>query len=244
MTFIKLAGVSKTYQATEHAFPALKNIDLEIMAGEFVAIVGKSGCGKSTLLNMISGIDHPSAGVVTVGNTTLTALNENQMAIWRGRTVGIVLQFFQLLPTLTILENVMLPIQLRGTLPWQTQRERATELLRQVGMLSQANKLPATVSGGQQQRAAIARALANDPPLILADEPTGNLDSETAISILEIFDTLIREGKTIVIVTHDVDITNHVSRAIHLTDGVIIADTAMHGKAAAGYVLPASVRGA
>jgi putative ABC transport system ATP-binding protein len=231
VTLIRLEGVAKDYQHAVHTFAALKNIDLTIAGGEFVAIVGKSGSGKSTLLNMISGIDRPTAGIVKVGDTTLTSLTENQMAAWRGRSVGIVFQFFQLLPTLTIVENVMLPMELCRVFPKQARREQAIRLLQQVDMLDHASKLPSAISGGQQQRAAIARALANHPPIILADEPTGNLDSATATSILHLFTSLVKEGRTIVVATHDLDIATHASRAIHITDGAITFDSlqALHG---------------
>lgn len=225
MTLIRLEGVAKDYQITSRTFAALKAIDLTITRGEFVAIVGKSGSGKSTLLNMISGIDRPTAGVVTVADTTLTALTENQMAAWRGRSVGIVFQFFQLLPTLTVLENVMLPMELCRVFPKQERREQALRLLKQVDVVDQAAKLPSTLSGGQQQRTAIARALANHPPIILADEPTGNLDSVTATSILRLFTNLVNQGRTVVVVTHDPDIASHVSRVIHISDGAITSDS-------------------
>jgi putative ABC transport system ATP-binding protein len=225
VTLIRLEGVAKDYQVASHTFSALTAVDLTIARGEFVAIVGKSGSGKSTLLNMISGIDRPTAGRVKVGDTTLTALTESQMAAWRGRSVGVVFQFFQLLPTLTLLENVMLPMELCRVFPRQTRREQAIRLLQQVGMVDHAAKLPSAVSGGQQQRAAIARALANHPPIILADEPTGNLDSATAASILQIFASLVKEGRTIVVVTHDPDIAAHVSRVIHISDGAITSDS-------------------
>jgi putative ABC transport system ATP-binding protein len=225
VTLIRLEGVAKDYQIASRTFAALTAVDLTIARGEFVAIVGKSGSGKSTLLNMISGIDRPTAGVVAVADTTLTALTENQMAVWRGRSVGMVFQFFQLLPTLTILENVMLPMELCRVFPRQTRREQAIRLLQQVDMVDHSAKLPSAVSGGQQQRAAIARALANHPPIILADEPTGNLDSATAASILQLFADLVKEGRTIVVVTHDPDIAPHVSRVIHISDGAITSDS-------------------
>lgn len=225
MTLIRLEGVAKDYQLAAHTFAALKNIDLTVAGGEFVAIVGKSGSGKSTLLNMISGIDRPTAGIVKVGNTTLTALTESEMAAWRGRSVGIVFQFFQLLPTLTIVENVMLPMELCRVFRRQARREQAIRLLQQVDLVDHASKLPSAVSGGQQQRAAIARALANHPPIILADEPTGNLDSATATSILRLFTNLVNEGRTVVVVTHDPDIARHVSRVLHISDGAITSDT-------------------
>src|SRR5947209_9097140 len=176
---IKLQHVSKTYYTPAGDYPALRNVDLEIRAGEFVAIAGKSGSGKSTLLNMVGGIDSPSSGSVEVGGTAIHAMRENQLAAWRGRNAGFVFQFFQLLPTLTIAENVMLPMDFCRTFPVRERRQRALDLLERVGIAAHADKLPSALSGGEQQRAAIARALANDPAVILADEPTGNLDSVT-----------------------------------------------------------------
>ncbi|MBI5542276.1 MAG: ABC transporter ATP-binding protein, partial [Deltaproteobacteria bacterium] len=183
---IELRGVTKTFPARGGAISALREVDLSIARGEFVAVVGKSGSGKSTLLNLIAGIDRPSMGVVLVGATPVHSLDESRLAAWRGRSVGVVFQFFQLLPTLTVLENVMLPMDFCRTLPRPQARTRAMELLSQVDIADQAGKLPSALSGGQQQRAAIARALANDPPLLVADEPTGNLDSRTAEAVLEL----------------------------------------------------------
>lgn len=192
---------------------------MSLAAGELIAVVGKSGSGKSTLVNLVAGIDRPTAGTVRVAGTSLTELPESKLSSWRGRHVGVVFQFFQLLPTLTILENVMLPIDLCGTLTTPKARERARALLDRVGIADQANKLPTALSGGQQQRAAIARALANDPPVVLADEPTGNLDSTTADAILELLRELARSGKTVVTVTHERDIAAHADRVITLVDG-------------------------
>jgi putative ABC transport system ATP-binding protein len=196
----------------------LRDIDLEIRAGEFVAPIGKSGSGKSTLLNLIGGIDRPSQGKVMVAGTAVHETSENALASWRGKTVGVVFQFFQLLPTLTIAENVMLPMDFYNARPARQRRPRALELLDLVGIADQADKLPSALSGGQQQRAAIARALANDPPIIIADEPTGNLDSETARAVLDLFRKLLDLGTTVVIATHERDISG-IDRTVELVDG-------------------------
>jgi putative ABC transport system ATP-binding protein len=216
---ISLNNVSKTYETPAGQFAALKNIDLEIRGGEFVGVVGKSGSGKSTLLNMVAGIDRPSSGSVAVAGTEVNALSENKLAAWRGRNVGFVFQFFQLLPTLTAAENVMLPMDFSKTFPLRERRKRAVELLERVGVGRQADKLPATLSGGEQQRVAIARALANEPPLVLADEPTGNLDSITATEILDLFRNMANRGTTVVIATHEADIARVIDRKIEISDG-------------------------
>ena len=218
---IRLQGVTKTYETPAGSFAALKGIDLEILTGEFVAVVGRSGSGKSTLLNMVAGIDRPSAGRVAVGGTSVGDLTHDRLASWRGRTVGIVFQFFQLLPTLTVAENVMLPMDFCGTFPARERRQRALSLLSRVEVPEQADKLPAALSGGQQQRVAIARALANDPQLILADEPTGNLDSATSAAIFRLFGELARDGKTVVIVTHEREDVSGVGRTVTLRDGCV-----------------------
>jgi putative ABC transport system ATP-binding protein len=216
---IQLRRVSKSYVTPAGPFEALRQVDLEVDPGELVAIIGKSGSGKSTLLNLISGIDRPTSGDVMVAGTPLHASSESVLAKWRGTTVGIVFQFFQLLPTLTIVENVMLPMDFLGVRPINARRSRATELLSRVGLADQANKLPATLSGGQQQRVAVARALANDPPIVTADEPTGNLDSDTACALLELFRNLAATGTTVVIATHERDISRIASRTLTLEDG-------------------------
>jgi putative ABC transport system ATP-binding protein len=221
---IEVRQVIKNFDTAAGTFTALKNVDLKVNAGEFVAVIGKSGSGKSTLINMIAGIDRPTSGEVFVGDTAVHKLNENQMAIWRGRHLGIVFQFFQLLPTLSIVENVMLPMDFCNVYSPRERRKRAMNLLEQVEMAGHANKLPSAVSGGQQQRVAIARALANDPPIIVADEPTGNLDSKTADSVFKLFDTLVKENKTILMVTHDNDLAKRVSRAVLISDGQIIEE--------------------
>lgn len=219
---IELQNVVKTFESAAGSFTALKNISLEVDRGEFVAIIGKSGSGKSTLMNMISGIDRPSSGAVYVGDTAVHTLNEGQMAVWRGRNLGIVFQFFQLLPALSLIENVMLPMDFCNMYTPRERRERALMLLDQVGMADQAHKLPSAISGGQQQRVAIARALANDPPIVMADEPTGNLDSKTAQQVFTLFENLVEQGKTIVMVTHDSDMAKRVSRAVIVADGEIV----------------------
>jgi putative ABC transport system ATP-binding protein len=216
---ISLQGITRTFETAAGVFHALRGIDLEIQPGEFVAVVGKSGSGKSTLLNMMAGIDRPTAGSVSVGGTAIERLGNDRLATWRGRSVGIVFQFFQLLPTLTAAENVMLPMDFSNSLPAARRRARALELLDRVGVPEQADKLPATLSGGQQQRVAIARALANDPPVILADEPTGNLDSVTGAEVFRLFGELSAAGKTLVVVTHERDALPAVSRTVMLTDG-------------------------
>jgi len=219
---IELRGVVKTFSSAAGKFTALKGVDLQVRAGEFVTIVGKSGCGKSTLINMITGIDRPTSGEVIVGGKTVNTLSEGQTAVWRGRTIGVVFQFFQLLPTLTAIENVMLPMDF-GKMYAPAQRyERAMRLLEQVDMTEHAHKLPLSLSGGQQQSVAIARALANDPPLLAADEPTGNLDSKTAESVFRLFENLVDSGKTILMVTHDNDLAQRARRTVVMADGKIV----------------------
>jgi putative ABC transport system ATP-binding protein len=219
---IDLRQVVKTYQSAAGSFTALKGVDLQVDRGEFVAIVGKSGSGKSTLINMLTGIDRPSAGEVLVGDTAVHTLSEGQMAVWRGRNLGVIFQFFQLLPTLSVVENVMLPMDFCNMYAPGERRERAMRLLAQVEMDVQAHKLPSAISGGQQQRVAIARALANDPPILVADEPTGNLDSKTADAVFRLFEQLAANGKTILMVTHDHDLAQRVARSVTVADGQII----------------------
>lgn len=219
---IELKRVSKAYDVAAGKFLALKEVDMQADAGEFVAVVGKSGSGKSTLINMITGIDTPTSGEVFVASTAVHAMDQEQLAVWRGRNVGVVFQFFQLLPTLTVAENVILPMDFCNTFPVSERRERAISLLEKVGIAEQADKLPADLSGGQQQRAAIARALANDPPLIVADEPTGNLDSATSDAVMQLFANLAAEGKTVLMVTHERDLTQYFTRSIALADGIIV----------------------
>jgi putative ABC transport system ATP-binding protein len=222
---IRLCGLSRTFTTPFGPFAALRGVSLDVRAGEFMAVVGRSGSGKSTLLNLMSGIDRPSAGEVHIAGTSVHALPEGRLAAWRGRNVGVVFQFFQLLPTLTIAENVMLPMDFCRTYPARARRPRALELLDRVGIAEQADKLPAALSVGQQQRAAIARALANDPPVVLADEPTGNLDSQTADVVFQVLAKLADGGKVVVIVTHDRDIGRNVNRVIALADGAIYSET-------------------
>lgn len=219
---ILLTEVVKTYKNAAGEFPALKGIDLQVNYGQFVSIVGKSGSGKSTLLNMLTGIDHPTSGEVIIGGKRIYEMTESQRALWRGRNVGIVFQFFQLLPTLTLLENIILPMDYCNVYPAHERTDRAMELLRMVVLEEQAHKLPGSVSSGQQQSAAIARALATDPPIIVADEPTGNLDSRSADVIVDLFKDLAVQGKTILIVTHDPSFTKRTQQTVTLSDGEII----------------------
>jgi ABC-type lipoprotein export system ATPase subunit len=222
---IVLRNVKKVYENAAGKFVALKSINLQLNYGQFISIVGKSGCGKSTLLNMITGIDHPTEGDVIIGNEHIYKMSESKRALWRGRNMGVVFQFFQLLPTLTLLENTMLPMDYCNLYPFYERPDRGMELLKMVGLEDQAHKLPTAVSSGQQQSAAIARALATDPSIILADEPTGNLDSRAADNVLNLFESLAKQGKTILIVTHDPSITQRTDQTIILSDGEIIDQT-------------------
>ncbi len=219
---IRLQDVKKRYKTEAGDFYALKGVDLSINRGEFVGIIGKSGSGKSTLVNMITGIDRPSTGEIVVNNQPIHHFSEGKMAAWRGVNVGVVFQFFQLLPTLTVLQNVMLPMDFCNLYTPRKRRERALELLALVEVEENAHKMPSMLSGGQQQRVAIARALANDPPMIVADEPTGSLDSKTANRVFELFQKLVDEGKTFLMVTHDDDLMERVGRKITIADGEII----------------------
>jgi putative ABC transport system ATP-binding protein len=221
-SLISLSRVSKTYECLAGPIVALHDVSLEIAAREFVAVIGKSGSGKTTLINLLTGIDSPSSGNIRIASTSVHSLGEEDLSRWRGRSVGIVFQFFQLLPTLTVAENVMLPMDFCNTYPGRERRGRALALLEQMGIAEQADKLPAALSGGQQQRAAIARALANDPPLIVADEPTGNLDSRTATQVMEFFAQLVHDGKTVVMVTHERDLKRYCARSITLSDGTLL----------------------
>lgn len=219
---ISLRDVHKYYKTAVGDYHALNSIDLQIEPGEFVSIIGKSGSGKSTLLNMITGIDRPTSGEVYVNEVPVHELNENKMARWRGKNLGIVFQFFQLLPTISVIENIMLPMDFCRTYPVREREKRALELLEMVELKDHAYKLPTALSGGQQQRIAIARALANDPPIVIADEPTGNLDSKTAESVFALFNDLVSKGKTIIIVTHDSGLAKQTHRTALITDGEIV----------------------
>ena len=222
---IDLRGVSKQYTSAGGDVTVLKDVSLALEKGKHVAIVGKSGSGKSTLLNMLTGIDHPSRGTVRIDSTEVHTLDESKLANWRGRTIGIVFQFFQLIPTLTVVENILLAMDLVNVIPVRERSARAKALLAQVGIAQHGDKLPSALSGGEQQRAAIARALANDPPILVADEPTGNLDSKTTQIILDLFGDLVHAGKTVIVVTHEKVSTAVYDRIITLQDGAIADDT-------------------
>jgi putative ABC transport system ATP-binding protein len=220
---IDLQQVVKRYQGLAGGVVALKGIDLQVNEGEFLVVTGKSGAGKTTLVNMITGLDRSTAGEIWVSGTPVHRMGPERAARWRGRTVGVVFQSFELLPTLTVLQNVTLPMDFAGRYSIRRRRERAMHLLEQMDIAAHARKLPSAVSGGQQQRVAIARAMANDPPILVADEPTGSLDSATAGAVLRVFEDLVGQGKTIVLVTHDEDIARRATRTITLSDGEIAA---------------------
>ncbi|HET6543085.1 MAG TPA: ABC transporter ATP-binding protein [Chryseolinea sp.] len=225
---IELRHVTKSYPVASGSFSALKDVSFKIDSRQLVAITGKSGSGKSTLLNVITGIDRPTQGSVLINGIQVDKLSESELASWRGKNVGVVFQFFQLLPTLTILENVMLPMDFCNTYPKKDRKERALSLLQMVDIKEQADKFPSSLSGGQQQRVAIARALANDPSLIVADEPTGNLDSQTATAIFELFAKLANSGKTVVVVTHEREFASYFENTINIADGVIVNAVPVH----------------
>ena len=219
---IRLRGVGKSYPGAGAPFRALSDVDLDVARGEFVVVIGQSGSGKSTLLNLLAGVDRPTEGEIVVDGRALGALGERDLSVWRGRTVGIVFQFFQLLPTLTAAENVMLPMDLCDRWPARERHSRALALLEKLGVADQADKLPWSLSGGQQQRVAVARALANAPALLLADEPTGNLDSRNAGALLELLASLAAEGQTVVMVTHDRGARELAPRCVTLADGRVV----------------------
>lgn len=219
---IDLRQIIKAYDTPAGPFLALKGVNLQVDAGEFVAVIGKSGSGKSTLINMLTGIDRPTSGEVIIGGAPIHTLSEDEIALWRGQNLGVIFQFFQLLPTLTLIENIMLPMEFARLYSTNERRERAMDLLEMVEMSEHANKLPSAISGGQQQRVAIARALANDPAVLIADEPTGSLDSKTADTIFQLFEELTAQGKTILMVTHDPDKAERVTRVVTIADGEII----------------------
>jgi putative ABC transport system ATP-binding protein len=231
---VRLQNVVKTYHTAAGEFSALRAVSIDIYPGEFVGIIGRSGAGKSTLINMVTGVDRPTSGEILIGGVSLNALNENQLALWRGRNLGVIHQSFQLLPTLSLLDNVCLAIDLCGLYRGRKSMERAMRLLTKVGLEEHVRKPPTRISGGQQQRVAIARALANDPPIIVADEPTGNLDSATAEAIFELFVALVQEGKTIVMVTHDSSLAQRFSRIVYLADGELLDAALPQGQADLG----------
>jgi putative ABC transport system ATP-binding protein len=225
-SIIELKDIVKTFPVGDDEITILHGISLNIQQGEFVSIVGPSGNGKSTLLNMVTGIDRPTGGEVIVSGRPIHEMSENQLAKWRGQEVGIIFQFFQMLPSLSLLQNVVLPMEFANKFKRSERRERAMDLLELVGLADQANKLPSMVSGGQQQRAAIARALATDPALLIADEPTGNLDAKTAGQVFDLFVHLIEEqGKTMLMVTHDKELANQIPRKIEIVNGIIAHDS-------------------
>jgi putative ABC transport system ATP-binding protein len=232
---VQVKDVIKSFKVGDGEITILKGISFDVENGEFVSIVGPSGNGKSTLLNMITGIDRPSDGEVIVTGREVHKMSENQLAAWRGQNVGIIFQFFQMLPALSLLQNVILPMDFANKYSSKERRERAMHLLDIVGLADQAEKLPSMVSGGQQQRAAIARALANDPPLLVADEPTGNLDQRTAADVFDLFNRLIEEGKTMLMVTHDKELARQVPRVVEITDGKITRDEYVGGANWTGY---------
>ena len=221
---IRLSGVSRMFSLGATQFPALRDVSVDVRAGESVAISGRSGSGKSTLLNLMTGIDRPTSGTIQVGEASLHSMSEDALTRWRGRTVGIVFQFFQLLPTLSIADNVLLAMDFVSIVPARERRGRAMDLLGCVGLARHADKSPGALSGGEMQRAAVARALANDPPIIFADEPTGNLDSKTSHAIVDLLLELVSGGKTLVLITHDASIASRMSRVVTIADGAIVQD--------------------
>lgn len=219
-----VANVKKQYETLGSGYWALKGINMQIGSGEFIAIAGKSGSGKSTLLNLLGGIDKQTEGSIEIRGISIGSMSENQLSRFRGQNIGFIFQFFQLMPTLTSLENVLLPMEFVKRIPAGKRRQRAKDLLKKVGVLEQAGKFPSALSGGEQQRVAIARALANDPAIILADEPTGNLDSQTSEDIFRMLQLLAQEGKSVVMVTHNEELAARCSRIIRISDGLIVSD--------------------
>jgi putative ABC transport system ATP-binding protein len=219
---IDVRSLYKAYHTSAGDFAALRSVDIQVWPGEYVAVRGKSGAGKSTLINVITGIDRPTSGEVLIDGVSIHAMPDRQLARWRGKNLGVVFQFFQLLPSLSLIENITLAMDFSGVYPIGERRERALELLEQVGLADHARKVPAKISGGQQQRVAIARALANDPDLLVADEPTGNLDSHTADDVLELFERLVERGRTLLVVTHDLELSQRAGRVIEIEDGKIL----------------------
>jgi ABC-type lipoprotein export system ATPase subunit len=219
---IEVRSLHKAYHTSAGEFPALRGVDMRVWPGEFVAVHGKSGAGKSTLINMITGIDRPSSGELLIDGVSIHAMADDRLARWRGKNLGVVFQFFQLLPSLSLIENITLAMDFSGTYPVAKRREKALDLLEQVGLADHANKIPSKISGGQQQRVAIARALANDPGLLVADEPTGNLDSQTAEEVMSLFESLVERGRTLLIVTHDKELSQRAGRVIEIEDGKIL----------------------
>jgi putative ABC transport system ATP-binding protein len=224
-TVYSIANVKKQYEMLGSGYWALRGINLHISRGEFVAIVGKSGSGKSTLLNMLGGIDKQTEGSITVNGHAIDNMSENRLSRFRGQNIGFIFQFFQLMPTLTCLENVLLPMDFLKRIPAAVRRQRAKDLLKKMGILEHASKFPSALSGGEQQRVAIARALANDPAIILADEPTGNLDSQTSEDIFRMLRALADEGKNVVMVTHNEELAARCDRIVRIRDGLIVSDT-------------------
>ena len=221
---IDLRQVVKKYQSLAGEVTALKGIDLQVKRGEFLVIMGKSGAGKTTLVNVITGLDRATSGEIWVADTPVHKLGVEKAARWRGQTVGVVFQAFELLPTLTVLQNVTLPMDFARRYSLRQQRKRAMHLLEQMEIAEHAHKPPSAVSGGQQQRVAIARAMANDPPILVADEPTGSLDSVTSEAVIDVFEELVKQGTTVVLVTHDEDVARRGGRIITLADGEVMAD--------------------
>jgi len=224
LPIIELRRLSKSYHTPAGAIPALRGLDLSVTAGEFLAVVGKSGAGKSTLVNMVTGIDRPDSGDICIAGTELHHLSEDDRARWRGLNLGVVFQFFQLLPSISLIKNVTIPMEFCGVYAPKERRERALHILEQVGLAEHVHKRPSEISGGQQQRVAIARALANDPPILVADEPTGNLDSRTSDEIMDVFAGMVEQGKTLLIVTHDRGVARRATRQVRIVDGLIEQD--------------------